>query len=157
MRPAERDVVRDRAGEEKALLRDDPELATEGLLRDVAHVVVVDRDRAATRVVETSEELRDRGLARSGVADECDGRPGGDVEVEVVEHVGEIAVAEPDVIEADVTIDARERRRARAVDDLRLFVEHVDDPVERGRRREERVVELRELLHRVEEVRQDRG
>ena len=147
-------LSRDRAGEEEALLRDDPELATERLLRDVAHVVAVDRDRAGAGVVEAGEELRDRRLAGSRVADERDGRPGGDVEVEVVEHVGEVAVPEAHVIEPDVTVDTRKHRALRAVDDLRLLVEHVVDPVERGRRREERVVELRELLHRVEEVRQ---
>ena len=49
------------------------------------------------------------------------------------------------------------RGRSRAsgcVDDVRLLVEHDGDPVERGRRREERVVQLRQLLDRVEEVRE---
>ena len=40
------------------------------------------------------------------------------------------------------------------VDDLGLLVEDVDDPVERRRGGEERVVELRQLLHGVEEVRE---
>ena len=44
--------------------------------------------------------------------------------------------------------------RVRRVHDLGLLVEDGDDPVERGGRGEERVVELRELLHRVEEVRE---
>ena len=35
-----------RAGEEEALLRHDPELAAQRLLRDVAQVDAVDRDRA---------------------------------------------------------------------------------------------------------------
>ncbi len=45
-----------------------------------------------------------------------------------------------------------QRLRARPVDDLGLLVEHADDLVQRRRRREERVVELRELLDGVEEV-----
>ena len=46
----------------------------------------------------------------------------------------------------------REVVGVRRVQDLRLLVEHLDDLVQRGDRGEERVVELRELLHGVEEV-----
>ena len=41
---AERDVLAHRAREQEALLRHDPELAPQLLLRDVAQVVAVDRD-----------------------------------------------------------------------------------------------------------------
>ena len=71
-----------------------------------------------------------------------------------MEHLGQRAVAEADPLESDVPVDPRERDRGRGVDDLGLLVEHLDDLVERGRCGEERVVELRELLHRVEEVRE---
>ncbi len=47
-----------------------------------------------------------------------------------------------------------ERDARRRVHDLGLLVEQVGDLVERRDRGEERVVELRQLLHRVEEVRQ---
>ena len=78
--------------------------------------------------------------------------PAGHVEVDPVQDLGPAAVAEADVLEADVALDVRERRGAGPVDDVRLLVEHVDDLVQRGGGREERVVELRELLDRVEEV-----
>jgi hypothetical protein len=51
-----------------------------------------------------------------------------------------------------VSLDRRQVARPLAVDDLRLLVEHAHDLVERRSRGEERVVELRELLHGVEEV-----
>ena len=44
--------------------------------------------------------------------------------------------------------------RVRRVDDVRLLVENGGDPIERGGRGEEGVVELRQLLHGVEEVRE---
>src|SRR6185503_6059027 len=69
IRPPERDVVADGAGEEEALLRHDAELTPQGRLRDVAKVDAVDRDPALDRVVEAGEELGDSRLARSGVAD----------------------------------------------------------------------------------------
>ena len=71
-----------------------------------------------------------------------------------MQHLGQRPVAEPHALEPDVPVDPRQRERGRRVDDLGLLVEHLDDLVERRRRGEERVVELRELLHRVEEVRQ---
>ena len=94
-----RDVVGDRAGEQEAFLRDDPELAAQRVLGDVAQVGAVDRDAAAGRVVEAGEQLRDRRLAGPGVSDERDGRPGGHVEVDAVQHLGAAAVREADVLE----------------------------------------------------------
>ena len=43
--PAEDDVLAHRAREQEPLLRDDAELAPQALLRHVAEVVAVDRDR----------------------------------------------------------------------------------------------------------------
>ena len=149
---AEGDVLAHAAGEEEALLRDDPELAAERGLGDVAEVEPVDRDPAVRRVVEAREQLRDRRLARAGVADERDGRARGDVEVDPVQHLVAAAVREPDALEADVSGDLGQVSRARAVDHLGLLVEDLGDLVERGGRREERAVELRELLDGVEEV-----
>ena len=107
-RAAEGDVVRDRAREEEPLLRDDPELPPERGLRDVAEIGPVDRDSSVARVVEAREQLRDGRLPGSRVADERDGRPHRDVEVEVVEDVRELAVAEAHMLEADVSLDAPE-------------------------------------------------
>ena len=70
--------------------------------------MLVDRDRAATGVVEAGEELRDRGLAGARVADERDGGSRRDVEVDPVQHLGAcLPVAEADVVEADVPFDPR--------------------------------------------------
>ena len=151
---AEGDVVANRAGEEEAFLRDDPELAPQRRLRDVPEVDSVDRDPPFARVVEAREELRDRRLPGAGVSDERDRRSRRDVEVDAVQDLGPVAVAEAHVLEADVALDLLEVAGAGLVADLGLLVHHVHDLVERRDRREERVVELRELLDRVEEVRQ---
>ena len=150
---AEGDVVAHRAGEEEAFLRHDPELPAERLLGHVAEVDAVDRDPPLERVVEAGEQLRDRRLAGACVPDERDGRPGRDVEVDPVQHLGARAVAEPDVLPADMAVDPVEVPCVRLVADLGLLVHHVHDVVERGDRGQERVVELRELLDGVEEVR----
>ena len=109
----------------------------------------------AGRVVEAGEQLGDRRLAGAGVADERDRRPG--------RHVERRSRAAPRARGRRRSGRRRTRRgprsrssstRVRGVEHLGLLVEQVGDLVERGDGREERVVELRELLHRVEEVRQ---
>ena len=71
-----------------------------------------------------------------------------------MQHLRAGRVLEADVVEADVAAHALEVGRVVGVGHLRLLAEHVHDLVQRGHGREERAVELRELLHRVEEVRQ---
>ena len=92
------------APEEEPFLRNDPELAANRRLRDLAQIGAVDRDAPVSRVVEAGEQLRDRRLPGARVADERDRGACGHVEVEVVQHVGELAVAEADVLEADVAL-----------------------------------------------------
>src|SRR4029450_3036695 len=130
LRPAERDVLRDRAREQESLLRHDAELSPERRLGDRAEIVAVDRDPSRTGIVEAGEQLRDRRLSCARVADERDGRSRRNGEVEVVQHVREVAVAEADALEPDVPLDARELARVRRVLDLRLLVEDADDAVE---------------------------
>ena len=87
------------------------------------------------------------------MSDESDGRAGGDVEVDPVQHLVAAAVGEANALERDVAVDgARGRGRRGSSTTSRLLVEQAHDLVQRRRRREERAVELRELLHRVEEV-----
>ena len=93
-------------------------------------------------------------LPGAGVADERDGRPGGHVEVDPVQHLDTLPVAEAHVFETNVALDPGQGLDARPVDDDGLLVHDVHDLVERRHRRQERVVELRELLDRVEEVRE---
>src|SRR5215203_7159707 len=121
VRPAERNVVANTPGEEESLLGDDPELASERFLRDVAQIVSVDGDPALDRVVEPCEQLGDRRLPCSGVPDERDRRPGGDVEIDPVEYLRPGAVREADALELDAAFDRRQLVGAWTVDDLLLL------------------------------------
>ena len=123
---------------------------------DVAQVVPVDRDATAGRVVEPGEQLDDRRLARARVPDEGDRPARRDRERDAVQDLGPaLGVREVNVVERHLAPDLRQLARVGGVGQPRLGVEHGEDVVERGRRRQERLVELRELLHRVEEVRQE--
>ena len=104
------------------------------------------------RVVEAGKQLRDRRLARAGVADERDGRPGR-------RRRGRCRAGPParrrsrsDVLEATWPSTCGSATASGASSTSGSSSRTSDDLVQRRRRREERVVELRELLHRVEEV-----
>jgi hypothetical protein len=91
------------------------------------------------------------------VADERDRRPGCDVELELVENVGQRSVSEAHALEVDATVDLGQLVSIWGIDDVGLLAENVGDAVESRGCREECVVELRELLDGVEEVRQVQG
>src|SRR5919201_6986858 len=130
LRSAEGDVVAQGAREEETLLRDDPKLPAEALLRDAAEVMAVNRDAAGAGVVEAGEELGDRGLAGAGVTDERDGCSGCDVEIDPMEHLLPGSVAEPHALEGNVPFDRRQRPCAPGVLHPRLFVHYLHDLVE---------------------------
>src|SRR4029079_6447708 len=104
IRPPERDVLPNRAREEEALLRYDAELAAQALLGGRAEIVAVDGDAALARVVEACEELRDRGLPRAGVPHERYRRPGRHIQLDAVQDLDALPVAETDVLEVDVPL-----------------------------------------------------
>ena len=104
--------------------------------------MAVDRDASVTRVVEARKELCNRRFAGTGVADQGDGRSCRHIEVEVVQDVRALAVAEAHVLEAHVAGDRRQRLCAGTVVHLGRLVHDVHDLVQRSRRREEGVVQL---------------
>ncbi len=118
--------------EEVGLLRDDADGVRERRERQVADVDAVDRHRAARRVVEPSDEVRARRLARARLADERRLRAARDGERDVLERPGVLLVAEPDVVERDVA--ARPLDRVRPLDDVDGLVEILEDPVEERER-----------------------
>ena len=73
------------------------------------------------------------------MADEGDGRSGGDVQLDAVEHLGPLPVAEADRVEMDTPADPVELAGVGSVDHVRLLVEEVDNPVERSDRGQERL------------------
>jgi hypothetical protein len=73
---SEGDVVPDRRGEEERVLRDHPDLAPKRSPLEVADVDAVDEHPPGGRLVEAGDERGERGLSRSGAADERDRPPG---------------------------------------------------------------------------------
>ena len=100
------DVVHDRAGEEVRVLQHIADGGVQPQLGALAVVAPVDEDAAGRGLKEAAGEIDERGLARAGLADDGDGGAGGDLQVEVGEHVLlAVGIAEGDVLKLDVAAD----------------------------------------------------
>ena len=108
---SEADVVDDRAGEQEGLLGHHRELLAQRSRGHLAQVEAVDAHRSGARVVEARQQLDDGRLAGPGRADQGDGGARSDGEVDVVEHVVAVAVAERHVVELDAATHVAQRLR----------------------------------------------
>src|SRR6185503_17445863 len=96
------DVLGDRAVEEEDFLLDDAEQTTIAVYLDLAQIDAIEFDRAFAGIVEASNEVAERRLARATGADQRDHLAGLDIEVDLLEHasvgpgIGEVDIAQCD-------------------------------------------------------------
>ena len=95
------EVLPNRAAEQERLLEDATDVATKVVRREAADVDAVDEDAAFADVVESAEQIDERGFAAAALADDADGFAGADFEVDIAEDGLVTFVAEGDVFEAD--------------------------------------------------------
>jgi hypothetical protein len=154
------DVVGDRTGEQVVLLGDHDDRLAQLVIGKLPDVDAVEPYRALGRVVEPGHQLGDRGLAGARRAHDGDRLAGRDAQVEAGQHRAAGAVGEGDVGEVDRPARLGQRLGLGRLRYRGRLVEHAGQFLERGRRGLERVVELGQVLHRVEElaqVQQERG
>ena len=106
------------AVEEEALLRDVADLTPQAAFADRFDRRAIDRQLAFVVLVETGEQIDERGLPSTRGADERDGLAGQRVDGDAVDRRQLAGVAETDVVVADVAFHVRERH---AVVDAVLF------------------------------------
>src|SRR5579883_2994212 len=95
-------VLGHRAREEENILLDGRDLRAQRVQAPVAHVHAIHQDAPAIHVVDAVDQLRQRTLARAGLADNGDGLPRLGAERDVFQH-GHLAIAEGDVLKDDLT------------------------------------------------------
>ena len=69
--PAE--ILRDRAGEQRAVLQHHGNAVAQVLERVIAHIAAADAHGAGQRVIKARDEIHKRGFALAGAADDADG------------------------------------------------------------------------------------
>lgn len=96
------DIIRDRAGEKVRRLQDVAEVGLKPQLTARAVIRAVDEDFSLRRLIEAADEVDDGGLAAAGFADKGNSLPVLDVQVEVLQHLFALFVAEGDVLKVNV-------------------------------------------------------
>ena len=143
------DVLGNGAVEQQRLLGHIGDLPAQRLLGHVGHVLAVHQNLTLLDVGQAQQQLRERGLPRPAHAHEPHALPGGNLQVEIAEHLGlhiAVGVPEVDVLEVDVAQFHIERLRAGLVGHQARLIEH--------RRHAARVAEglVDTLQARVDEV-----
>src|SRR6266851_7186782 len=152
------EVVADRGMEEEGVLEDHPDLAAQRFEREIANVVAVQPDGAELRIVETGQQVGDRGLAGTGRADQRRQLAGLDLEGNVFERRAIIrAVAERHLVELDLPA------RLVEVDPVGFLINHdrkvhvLEDALEERERTDNIDLQIRERAYRAVEASQEDG
>src|SRR4029450_5847511 len=111
LRPAEADVVQDRAREQEALLGDVAHGPAQVGQADLAQIDAVQGDPAPLGIVEAGDQLGHGRLAGPGGPDQGQGRGGAPPGPHVVQNLGPLIVGEADVLKADVAAGVGEGDR----------------------------------------------
>ena len=131
--PAE--VLLDRAGKQLVFLQHHGDGVAQSLQIIIAHVHAAERQLAAGDVVQTRDELHERGFGRARAADDADRLAGADVQINVIEHLfvrlGGINKAHMVKINGAV---AHGHDRVLRILNVRLFLDHLGNAA-RGRER----------------------
>ena len=147
------DVLTHVAGEDERVLQHDAHLPAQAFQRHGTHVVAVDRHRAFGDVVETRQQVDDRGFAGTRRTDQRDRLAWLDMQVDQVQDVAAVRlVAEDDVVEVDAALDLRQIDGVRRVADLRLHIQRLEDALEIRGAGDQLVVEVADADYRVPEV-----
>ena len=147
------DVLTHVAGENERVLQHDAHLPAQAFQRHGTHVVAVNRNRAFGDVVETRQQVDDRGFAGTRRTDQRNRLAWLDMQVDQVQDVAAVRlIAEDDVVEVDAALDLRQIDGVRRVADLRLHIQRLEDALEIRRAGDELVVEVSDADYRVPEV-----
>ncbi len=125
------DVVLDRGGKEEGVLLDQADGAAQRRHRDVTHILAVDRDQATADVVVARDQMRDGRLAAARRTNDPERPAGLHLEADVMEgrqRPSFAGIGEIDVLEAEPGVGHHQVAGARPVGDVRLAVEHLEQP-----------------------------
>ena len=148
------DVLHDGALEQPGVLQHHAEALAQSAAVKVAHVVAVQGDGTGVHIVEAHEQLDHGGLARAGGADDGHLLAGLHRTAEVVDDGLVRGVAEFDVVEGHLTVDAGGVCPAGRVGGLVLFrlVQELEHPLGGSGHALQHVGHLRQLLDGLGEV-----
>ena len=152
-RPAEGDVVTDRAVEEQGFLQDQADLIAQGLDREASQILTFDQDRPGARVVEARQQAHERALARARGSDDGQLFAGLDDQVDAREHLAAGVVGERNRLELDAPLEGVCGNRPWEIGDLLPLAQDLDHALRSDLGPVEAARAARERAHRGIEVR----
>jgi hypothetical protein len=126
------DVLLDRLREQRRILQHDAEGGAQILHAVFAQVMAVEADAAFTHIIETRQQVDQRGLARAGRTDDGDLGAGRDVQADVLQHGLLRRIAEVHMAHDNVSARILQAESVRPVRRLRGFVQNLEDPLGAG-------------------------
>ena len=146
------DVVHDGAGEDEAVLHHDAHLLAQRAQLHVAHVVPVQQHRAASHVVEPTDQVDHGALARAGGADERNRLPGLHGEGYVLQNGLFTVIGEGHVVEVHAAGNRRQVDRVGLVLNVGRRVHDFENALHGRHRGQHVVVEIRKGIQRLPEA-----
>ena len=125
-------VFTHRAAEQQWILRNNADLATQGIQLDLGDVIAIDQDSTLTRLIQARQQLHQRALATAALADDADEGPRLDLEVDILEHLRlSRTEAEGEALKPHITLQGRQHH-LRFVDLIGLLrrVDHISQSLE---------------------------
>ena len=108
LRIGESDVLAHGAAEQQRILRNDADLATQGIQLDLVDVVTIDENSALLWGIETRQKLHQSALAAAALPDDADKGAGLDLKVDVLENFRLAGPeSEREILEAHLTFQRR--------------------------------------------------
>ena len=148
------DVLHDGALEQPCVLQHHAEALTQGAAVKVPHIVAIQGDGTGIHIIEAHEQLDHGSFARAGRADDSHLLAGLDLTAEIVDDGLVRGVAEADMAECHLSVDAGRVRAAGRVCLLVLFrlVQKLEHSLSGSGHALQHVGHLRKLLDRLGEV-----
>ena len=148
------DVLHDGALEQPCVLQHHAEALTQGAAVKVPHIVAIQGDGTGIHIIEAHEQLDHGSFARAGRADDGHLLAGLDLTAEIVDDGLVRGVAEADMAECHLSVDAGRVRAAGRVCLLILFrlVQKLEHPLSGSGHALQHVGHLRQLLDGLGEV-----
>jgi len=110
VRLAKKDVVSNRAVEQKDILQHDGDVLAQALSRHITHIVPIDAYGASRDVVETRDEPGQRRLADTRGAHQGQNTVGGNLQRDILQHGRPALVGKADMIDTDMPLDRAGQR-----------------------------------------------